>query len=188
MADRKRVLGIVGSPRRGGNTEILVDEILAGAAEAGAQVEKVILEEIEIGPCKACYSCRETGRCVIEDDLHGVIEKMNVCGVWVLGTPVYWWGPSAQMKAFVDRWFSRAVGEPRQETFGGRRLIIAAPMGDTDLKTGRHVKGMFEDACAHVKAELFRTILAPGAYNKGDVRKNTEVMQEARKIGAAATA
>jgi multimeric flavodoxin WrbA len=101
--DRKRVLGIVGSPRRGGNTETLVDEVLRGAKEAGAAVEKVILSELEIAPCLACDACLDTGKCVYQDDMTTLLERMRRSEIWVLGTPIYWWGPSAQFKTFLDR-------------------------------------------------------------------------------------
>jgi multimeric flavodoxin WrbA len=182
----KRVLGIVGSPRKGGNTDILIDEILSGAQEAGAEVEKVTLSELEIGACKACYTCREAGECIQKDDMSGLLDKMRASAVWVIGTPVYWWGPSAQLKAFVDRWFSSAAGGREKETFEGRRVVLAVPMGDTDARTGRHVVGMFEDALAYVKADLFATVLAPGAYDKGDVVKDAKTMKAARRIGAEA--
>lgn len=179
-----RVLGIVGSPRRGGNTDILVEEILTGAREAGADTEKVMLCDLAIGPCRACYACRETGECVQADDMSGLLERMKACEVWVLGTPVYWWGPSAQLKAFVDRWFSKASDAHCKATFEGRRVILTAPMGDDDPATGRHVVGMFTDALEYVKAELFASILAPGAYEAGDVRGNSKVMEQARRAGS----
>ena len=99
------MLGIVGSPRRGGNTEILVDEILAGAEEAVGNIEKVILNEMNINPCRACNSCYKTGKCVQDDDMSSLFEKMEQSDVWILGTPIYWWGPTAQFKAFLDRWY-----------------------------------------------------------------------------------
>ena len=68
--------------------------------------------------------------------------------------------------------------------FEGRRVVLAVPMGDTNPRTGRHVVGMFEDAMAYVKGELFATVMAPGAYDKGDVRANAEVIAAARKAGA----
>ena len=74
----KRVLGIVGSPRRGGNTEILVDEVLAGAEEAGALAEKVILTRLNIAPCQACDACRDTDECVQQDDMSALLEKMHL--------------------------------------------------------------------------------------------------------------
>jgi putative NADPH-quinone reductase len=179
----KRVLGIVGSPRRSGNTEILVDEILRGAKEAGAKVEKVMLSDLEIGPCKACYACRTDGECIQVDDMQELLEKMKASQVWVLGTPVYWWGPTAQLKAFVDRWFAKAAGGEQKEFFEGRRVILAVPMGDANPKTGRHVVGMFTDALDYAGANLFRSILAPGVYNAGDVRKKPDILEEARQAG-----
>ena len=181
--ERARVLGIVGSPRQGGNTDILVDEILSGAREAGAQVEKIMLGELAIAPCQACYACRKTARCVQKDDMEDLLAKMKSSSVWVLGTPVYWWGPTAQLKAFVDRWFSKAMDPARKDTFEGRRVILAVPMGDTDPATGRHVVGMFTDALDFVKAKLFASILAPGAYEAGDVTKSREILAQARRAG-----
>jgi hypothetical protein len=83
--EHKRVLGIVGSPCRGGNTDILVDEVLAGAAEAGAQTEKVMLSKLDIRPCRACESCFETGKCVQKDDMPALLEKMDQSRVWGTG-------------------------------------------------------------------------------------------------------
>ena len=185
---RVRVLGIVGSPRQGGNTDILVDEILRGAKDAGAETEKVMLGDLAIAPCQACGACRESGQCVQTDDMEELLGKMKSSAVWVLGTPVYWWGPSAQLKAFVDRWFAKGFEPARKATFEDRRVILAVPMGDTDPATGRHVVGMFTDALGYVKAKLFRSILATGAYEAGDVRRNGEVLEQARQAGRDAIA
>ena len=116
----------------------------------------------------------------------GLLDKMKASDVWVLGTPVYWWGPSAQIKAFVDRWFSQAGDDEHMQIFKDRRVILAVPMGDTDPETGRHVIGMFRDAVDYVGAELFASVLAPGAYDKGDVRANPGALKQARQQGAAA--
>ncbi len=185
MAKRnyKRALGIVGSPRRGGNTDILVDHILRGSADAGARVEKVHLSDLSIAPCQACYSCETTGRCTHEDDMEDLFEKMDACGVWVLGTPVYWWGPSAQMKAFVDRWFAKSANRDDRDILSGRRVVLAVPLGDTDPKTARHVVGMFKDALEYVNSGVFECVLATGAYDAGDVEKQDDVLEKARHAG-----
>jgi NAD(P)H-dependent FMN reductase len=139
--DLGRMLGIVGSSRRGGNTETLVDEVLRGAEEAGALVEKVILSELDIAPCRACDTCRRTGSCVQQDDMPAVMEQMRRSSVWVLGTPVYWWGPTAQFKAFLARWYVGGDVISRRE---GQRVIVVIPLGDTrrhgSLCSG-HVRG-----------------------------------------------
>ena len=176
--ERLRVLGIVGSPRRGGNTEIVVDEVLAGAEEAGASTEKVILSELDILPCEACDLCAEDGECVLQDDMSALLEQMWRCQVWVLGTPVYWWGPSAQFKTFLDRWYSA-----RQIKFQGRRAILAIPLGDTDTSTARHAVGMLADALAYLKMDLAATVLAPGVLDPGEVRRTPDVLAAARRAG-----
>jgi NAD(P)H-dependent FMN reductase len=178
--NHRRMLGIVGSPRRGGNTETLVDEVLRGAEEAGALVEKVILSELDIAPCRACDTCRRTGRCVQQDDMPTVMEQMMRSRVWVLGTPVYWWGPSAQFKAFLDRWYVGGNVISRRE---GQRVILVIPLGDTDAGTARHVVGMFEDVLAYLKMELFANVLAPGVLRRGEVREHPSVLAVAYRAG-----
>jgi NAD(P)H-dependent FMN reductase len=176
---RKRVLGIVGSPRRDGNTGILVDEVLAGAAEAGALTEKVVLSKLDIGPCRACDTCGKTGKCVQQDDMHALLEQMEQSDVWVLGTPVYYWGPTAQFKAFVDRWY----GTGKVVTFAGKRVILTIPLGSSDPYDARHTVGMLEDALVWQKSELLATILAPGAFERGTVRDYPDVLAAARQAG-----
>jgi NAD(P)H-dependent FMN reductase len=182
VESQTRVLGIVGSPRRKGNTEILVDEVLRGAAEAGASVEKVLLARLNVAPCLACDGCRRTGACVQRDDLAPLLEQMQASQVWVLGTPLYWFGPSAQLKAFVDRWYS-TTAERSTVDFRGRRVILAMPMEDEDSAGARHAVGMLTNSVEWIKAEVFATILAPGVSERGAVRRHAEILEAAREAG-----
>jgi multimeric flavodoxin WrbA len=174
-----RILGIVGSPRRGGNTEILVDEVLAGAEAGGALTEKVILSKLEIGPCLACNACKKKGRCVQQDDLPALLEQMERSQVWVLGTPVYYWGPTAQFKVFVDRWY----GAGRIVTFNGKRVILAIPLGSGSAYDARHTVGMLEDTLTWQRSQIFATILALGVLERGAVREHPDILVEARRVG-----
>ncbi len=178
-----RVLGLVGSARRNGNTEILVDEILHGAADAGAVVEKVLLSKQKIAPCTGCEACQETGECVFKDDMPGLWTKMQENDAWVLGTPVYWWGPTAQMKLYVDRWYSKIFLPQDRAVFRDRRVILAIPLGDADPAVARHTVGMFTDALSYLRANLFATILAPGVNDKGQVREYPHLLEQAREAG-----
>jgi multimeric flavodoxin WrbA len=173
----RQISGIIGSPRRGGNTEVLVDEVLAGAVEAGALAEKVILNELDIVPCQACNGCQESGECVQQDDMLALLEQMQRSQVWVLGTPVYWWGPTAQFKAFLDRWYGA-----RRVTFRGRRVVLTVPLGG-GASYARHTVGMLTDALDYLGTELVATVLAPGASGRGMVRGQADVMAEARRAG-----
>jgi NAD(P)H-dependent FMN reductase len=179
---QQRALGIVGSPRRNGNTEILVDEILRGASEAGASVEKIVLSRLDIAPCRACDACRKTGQCVQRDDMPALLEQMQASQVWVLGTPVYWFGPSAQLKAFVDRWYT-TTAEKSTFDFQGRRVILAMPMEDHDPAGARHAVGMLTLSVEWLKAQVFSTILATGVSERGAVREHPEILEAARQAG-----
>jgi multimeric flavodoxin WrbA len=171
------VLGIVGSPRRGGNTETLVDEVLRGAEEAGGKTEKVILNEVEINPCQACDKCHREGGCVHDDDMEAIVETMKESEIWVLGTPVYWWGPTAQMKAFIDRWYGldRAV-------FRGRGAILVVPSGGGAIYARQTVE-MLESIIPYLRMEHVRTIQAPGSSGRGSVRSDLRTMKAAWTVG-----
>jgi multimeric flavodoxin WrbA len=178
-----KVLGIVGSPRRGGNTEVLVDEVLAGAREAGALTDKVLLYELAIAPCRACNACEKTGKCVQRDDMQTLLEQMERYQVWVLGTPVYYWGPTAQFKAFVDRWYrTEHQVTPKTIEFKDKRAILAIPLGGT-AHDARHTVGMIQDALAYKRIELLATMVASGVEERGAVRDHADVLAQARRAG-----
>ncbi len=134
-----KVLAVVGSPRKGGNTEILVSRIAEGAASVAAAVEMVRLGDLHIRECDGCHACWRGRPCSKDDDMRPLYEKIAACDVLVFATPVYWYGPTALMKAFVDRFvYFQLRGESpdgaRQAGGGGR-----GPGGDPrgDLAAGR---------------------------------------------------
>jgi len=173
-----KILGVVGSPRLGGNTEMLVDEVLAGAKEAGAVIEKVILNKLDINPCQACNSCRKTGLCMHKDDMPALLDKMVDSEAWVLGTPIYWWGPTAQFKAFLDRWY-----HPKHREFKGKHVIIVIPFGGGHERYARHTVGMLEDALEYLSINVVKTLLAPGFGRRGMVQNNQDLLIKARNAG-----
>ncbi len=101
-----KVLGIVCSPRQGGNTEILVEEALKAAREAGAETELVLVADKNIAPCDACASCQDTGVCWIKDDMQPIYQQLEAADAIIFGTPVYFGNLSAQAKAIIDRTYS----------------------------------------------------------------------------------
>ena len=114
-----RILVVNGSPRKGGNTESLLDALIAGAEVVGATISKMNLRNLDVSPCRACDSCKKTGKCIQKDDMYDLISKMEESEIWILGTPVYWWGPTAQLKAFIDRWYGI-----NREVFKGRKAVF----------------------------------------------------------------
>lgn len=104
----KNVLILSGSPRKGGNSDLLCDEFLRGALEAGNQAEKIFIRGKKIAPCSACYYCKDHGgACAIKDDMAEILDKMQAADVIVMASPVYFYSIDAQMKAVIDRCVAR---------------------------------------------------------------------------------
>ena len=101
-----KVLGIVCSPRKEGNTEILVREALQAAKEAGAETELVLVADKNIGPCDGCLVCSESGECIVDDDMQELYEQLLAADGLIFGTPVYFINVTAQAKAIIDRSFA----------------------------------------------------------------------------------
>ena len=116
-----KVLGIVGSARKGGNTEIMVEEALAAAREAGADTDMVTVAGKDIKGCDGCSTCQKTGVCHIKDDMQPIYKKMEEADAILLGTPVYFYGVTSQTKAIMDR----TILFRRNDTLKGK---VAAPI------------------------------------------------------------
>lgn len=125
-----KVLGIVGSPRKGGNTERLITEALAVIREEGMETEMIRLRDLRIEPCDGCQACRQLRRCHIEDDFALVFEKMVEANGFVVGSPVYFSGPTPNILALLHRagYVSMAVGRPFERKVGGP-LVVARRAG-----------------------------------------------------------
>ncbi|MBI4216823.1 MAG: flavodoxin family protein [Chloroflexi bacterium] len=98
-----KVLGIVCSPRKGGNTEVLVQEALRAAAEHGAETELFSVAGRDLRPCDGCAACRRTMKCHIKDDMQALYPKLAEAQGIVMGTPVYFYSVTAQAKIVMDR-------------------------------------------------------------------------------------
>ncbi len=178
-----KVLGVVGSPRKGGNTDILVDEVLRGARDAGAEVEKIFLNDLEIKPCQAECSefCKKTGDCKINDDMSTLYDKLFKSDAIILGTPIYWYGPSAQLKAFMDRWF--AFSDPKHvHKMKGKRVVLISPFEERDTSAANPLVDMITKSLDYLEAK-FHSQLLVSVGEKGAIRQNLEVMNRAYEIG-----
>ena len=101
-----KIIGIVGSPRKGGNTEILVKEALAAAGETGAETGLVLLAGKNIAPCDGCGACEKKGICKIKDDMQAIYREMESADGIIFGSPVYFLNVTAQAKAVIDRTYA----------------------------------------------------------------------------------
>ena len=103
MNEPLRVLGLAGSPRRRGNTEILLDQFMSAAEEAGAQVDKVWVPSLDIAGCVACGGCSNDGVCVVEDGFQEINQRLIESDVIAVASPLFFWNVPAKLKALIDR-------------------------------------------------------------------------------------
>ncbi|MEW5913186.1 MAG: flavodoxin family protein [Thermodesulfobacteriota bacterium] len=184
------VLGIYGSPRKGGNSDMLLDALLAAAGAAGAQTERIYCRRLNISGCLECGGCDETGCCVVEDDMQQVYPLFRAAQAIVLSAPVFFYGLPAQCKALVDRsqacWSARLLSkttpEQRKHHDAGRGYLIA--VGAT--------KGPRMFDCMELTARYFFDaldmsyepgLLIRGLEAKGAAADSPEVMEQARQLG-----
>ena len=186
-----KVLGIVGSPRRGGNTDLLVEQVLAGVRAHGIEAEKVLLGELEIAPCRACYSCADSGRCVIDDDFQNILGKILESTGIVLGSPMYVGTVTAQMKALVDRLDCSQVEMLRaptgevlfQSRHQGRFGVVVAICDLSPLAELHHCARVMEACLRDLGAEPVDELLARRLSNVGDVEGRPELLERAFRVG-----
>ena len=131
-----KVLGIAGSPRRGGNTDLLLEQAMEGARSAGAEVETIVISELEIAPCLHCDGCLDTGECVIDDDMQQVYPKLRQADRLIIASPMFFMGLTAQTKAMIDRcqalWVVKdTLKQPVALNSGGERKGLFVSVGGT---------------------------------------------------------
>lgn len=172
----KKVLAIISTPRKGGNSELLTQRFVDGAKEAGNTVETVFLRDKKINPCLACENCQRTGgACVHQDDMAEVMKKLIEADVIVLSTPVYFYSLAAQLKLMIDRTFAGAANMKNKEFY----LIATAADGRAAMETTMRDMEGFASCIPEstVKGRIYGS-----AYLLGDVCK-TPAMEEAYECG-----
>lgn len=176
------VVALVGSPRKGGNCDLLVEEVLRGAQQAGTTTSKFYLADLSISPCRACYSCMEKGECVIDDDMKLIYEACRQSKSWVIASPIYWFTVSAQLKACMDRWFA-LIGKDYKPRISPKRAIIILVCGDPDTEMmTKPALDSLQNSLEFLGAKIAGVIKA-SAGEKGEVAKQQQIMNKAFELG-----
>jgi multimeric flavodoxin WrbA len=180
---KMKVIGFTGSPRNGSNTEIIVEEILKGAVDAGAETEIFNLSKMDIAACKACQFCKENeGKCATQDDMQIAYKKIQEADALVLGSPVYMWQMSAQTKLFTDRLYATFM-TGFQEKYGKKDMLLVFSQGNPDENIFKeyfnYTRSMFDFLGYNVK-----DLLSSNENRMPGVVKNKKnIMGKAREIG-----
>ena len=183
MAGR-RIIVVMGSPRREGNSAALAQQVVGGAEAGGARVESYRLHDMDISPCTACDLCRdETAKdCVIDDQMTALYPKLRLADALVIAGPVYWFTVSAQTKLFMDRCY--ALDGPEGNALKGKQVGIVLTYEDTDPFTSGAVNALrtFQDCFNYIGADIVGMVYG-SAGEAGEIRKNKDVMARAYQLG-----
>jgi multimeric flavodoxin WrbA len=183
------VLAIYGSPRRKGNTALLLDRAVQGARNGGCSVEEIFLRDLKLSPCLEIYGCKNTGRCVIPDDFQDLYDKLLNCSALLLASPIFFYSLSAQTKILLDRCQSLWVKKYWIEKvpFGGREPSRKGVFISVGASQG---KRLFEGALLSVRyffdvldMALWKTLLYRGLDFEGDVLQHPSYLEEAYQTG-----
>ncbi|MCK9343997.1 MAG: flavodoxin family protein [Massilibacteroides sp.] len=185
-----KIVAINGSPRKGGNTETVLDAFIKGARDAGGEVTKIRLAEIEHKNCRGCNACHKTGVCVIKDELTPVFEEILSADVLVLASPIYSMSVTAEMKSFIDRgqflWAQKFV----MHTLSFDAKHLAKHTGVFLATSGQDLPYSFDAAFPVVTAffndagfTYSKNVLFPGMDKHGGVKGWPESVVEAEKAG-----
>ena len=183
-----RVLGIAGSPRRDGNTDLLLAEVMRGAASKGAEVKTIILNNLNISPCQHCDACLNKGECRIDDDMQMIYEELEQADRIVLASPIQFTGVTAQMKIMIDR---------LQSLWARKYVLKIPPLGDERERKGffisvggRKVATLFEPALEMIKTIFIilnvtyaGELLFRGIDEKGAIKNHPDALRQAFEAG-----
>ena len=180
------ILGIMGSPRIEGNTDLLLDEALKGAQSQGAEVEKLIVDKLSIEPCREYYGCLNDGNCVISDDMDDIYPRLLKADGVIVASPMFFYGLTAQVKALIDRcqalWVRRY--NLKQDLPGSGRKGAFIAVGATKGKA------LFDGSILTVKyffeaigVEYVDELLIQGVDNKGEIEEHPTALADAFELG-----
>jgi len=184
-----KVLGIYGSPRKGGNTDQLLDKALEGARAAGAEVNTVYVRDLQMCGCIECGGCDKTGKCVVEDDMQRVYPLLEEADVIFLASPIFFYSVTAQVKALIDRvqamWAKQQLEQTPDEMNRYKRgrgylITVGATRGKNLFEGAQMVARYFFDALnmSYEGGIFFRSL-----EKKTAVKENPETLQEAFNLG-----
>ena len=181
-----KVVGIMGSPRMKGNTDLLLDEVLKGMRSEGAEVDKLVVDRLKISPCKEYNACLKSGNCVIRDDMDAIYPQLLEADVVVVASPMFFYGVTSQLKALIDRcqalWARRYVlkQEPPDSGRRGAFVAVGATKGeklfDGSILT---VKYFFQA----IGVEYAGDLLIRGVDQKGEIKDHPTALSDAFELG-----
>jgi multimeric flavodoxin WrbA len=191
-----KVIGFNGSPRKGANTATLVETVLKGAADKGAETRLVNLNELNIHGCQGCGACKKkAGTCAYKDDLTPLLEEIKDVDAIVLGSPIYWFRVSAQLKMLIDRFYCYLGQEIDPNTGeksgfftfpGGKKFVVVTSQGDEMPEMYQQTLDWLNLVVSIMGSSSTEFITHCGSDDEKDsARNDAELMAKAEAAGSA---
>ena len=178
-----KIAAFLGSPRPNGNTDTLARAVLDGARACGAAVESYELRALKIHPCTGCENCGRNGRlCIFKDDGDALYDAMARAELFLFATPVYWYGPTAIMKAFLDRLvvFNKPQSRPLVR---GKAAVLVAAWEEKGMKAAEPMVRLFELGFEYLELRFAGRLLVDGLGPKNAAREHADALAKARELG-----
>ncbi|MCF8070088.1 MAG: flavodoxin family protein [Desulfobacterales bacterium] len=181
-----KILSLLGSPRKKGNSTLLANHITLGAESQGASVESIYLNGLNIKPCQGCYACQkdDSKGCAVDDDMQDIYPKVLEADALIIASPVYWFNMSAQIKIFMDRCFALFNENQEVSPLSGKKVAIAMTYGDKDAFSSGCINALrtFQDAYDYVGSEIVGMVYG-SAEEPGEIVSNKALLQDAEELG-----
>lgn len=184
-----KVIAINGSPRTDGNTATMLQQMLEGAAEQGAETRMINLNALDMKGCQGCLWCRENlGQCAFRDDFQDVLEEMRTCDAVALGTPIYTFNVTGQFKCFLDRCFCCVERIEEEETYksvlpGGKKFALVTSQENEDPEAFAHVISYLQMLLGFLSGSSLEIVTQAGTEEKDDAGKDSSLLERCRTIG-----
>ncbi|MDW7733302.1 MAG: flavodoxin family protein [Methanolobus sp.] len=178
-----KVVGFVGSPRKNGNTDVLVQQVLDGAVEAGADVEKFYINEMDFRGCQGCNYCRAVDGCKLNDDMTKAYEALKNADGIVFGSPIYFFQFTGQMRQFIDRCFALLNPDFTPRLEAGKKAVIVGAQGAPDAGAFTSVYEEFSRVLQMLGMDVKGTFVDIGHHAPGEVKEDAKLMDEAKMAG-----
>jgi multimeric flavodoxin WrbA len=175
MEEEMKILGILGSPRQKGNTDILLDLALEEARKGGASISKISLNGKKIAPCDGCQKCFKTGKCVIKDDMQEIYKEMLDSEGIIWATPVYFWSMTGLTKMAMDRTYALTFPKLQLMNKVGGLIVVAAGRGCMNTANIFHMYFSYN--------HMFFAEFASGyATGRGEIKKNAYALNAVKEM------
>lgn len=180
-----KAIGIVGSPRENGNVDTLVQAVLDGAREAGYQISKYNLNEMNYSGCQACDYCKSHDHCRLEDDLSKLLKEISEADAVVFGSPIYFYQFTGQFRLMEDRMYSLIDEAFNSRLKPGKKAVIVTSQGDPDLTPFEKVATEFAGVLKLLGFEVKEIIRMGNGSAKNAVQERKDLLDQARSAGLA---